>query len=60
MPNPTQNLPLDILASFIIITIALTAISKPISRIREAKRKLKATRFRDSQAKLNRMVGGNK
>jgi|GEM_PF-5379937 len=61
MPNPTQNLPLDIVGAFLIVTLALVAINQPISRIRSAKKSLKeAHLFTKRQAKLDQIIGGQK
>ena len=61
MPNPTQNLPLDIVGAFLIVTLALVAINQPISRIRSAKKSLKGAHlFAKRQAKLDQIIGGQK
>ena len=61
MPNITSNLTIDISVCLIAFGFALVAISQPISRIKSAKKSLRAAHlFGARQKKLDQIIGGQK
>ena len=61
MPNITSNLTADIVLSLGIVTLACIAISQPISRVKSAKKSLRAAHlFGARQKKLDQIIGGQK